>query len=74
MELESDGRQRQFYCKTCNKTMNEDNFYYSNDHEKYPEGRVDQCKKCMTMMVDNDDPNTYLWILKELDVPYVPSE
>lgn len=33
-----------------------------------------QCKKCMTMHVDNFDPNTYLWILKEADVPYIPEE
>ena len=28
----------------------------------------------MTMHIDNWDPNTYLWILQECDVPYVPSE
>ena len=28
----------------------------------------------MTMLVDNWDPNTYLWILQECDVPYVPEE
>lgn len=30
------------------------------------------CKKCITMNVDNEDPSTYLWILKECDVPYIP--
>lgn len=26
----------------------------------------------MTMHLDNFDPNTFLWILEELDIPYVP--
>lgn len=65
---------RQFYCKKCKKTMNEDLFYGSNNLEKYPEVKIDQCKQCMTMHVDNWDPDTYLWILQECDVPYVPEE
>ena len=32
------------------------------------------CKKCMTRKVDNWDPETYLWILQEADVPYIPEE
>jgi hypothetical protein len=28
----------------------------------------------MTMHVNNWEPNTYLWILQEADVPYVPDE
>ena len=54
--------------------MNESEFYSSNDSEKYPTGRLNQCKKCITMHVDNWDPNTYLWIIQECDVPYVPEE
>lgn len=54
--------------------MNEDQFYGSNNLEKYPEIKVDQCKQCMTMHVDNWNPDTYLWILQECDVPYVPDE
>lgn len=54
--------------------MNEDQFYGSNNLEKYPEVKVDQCKQCMTMHVDNWNPDTYLWILQECDVPYVPDE
>lgn len=30
----------QYYCEKCNRTMAEDNFYLSNNHEKYPEGRL----------------------------------
>lgn len=63
-----------FYCKKCNKTMNANQFYGSNNLEKYPEGKVDMCKSCMTMHIDNWDPETFLWILEEVDVPYVPNE
>lgn len=63
------------YCKKCNRTMDGEQFYSSNNLEKYPDnGKFDICKKCMTMHVDNWDPNTYLWILEEADVPYVPDE
>lgn len=62
------------YCQKCNKTMDEGQFYGSNNLEKYPEGKLHQCKKCITMHVDNWDPDTYMWILQEADVPYVPKE
>ena len=63
-----------FYCEKCNKTMDETQFYGSNNLEKYPEGKLNQCKKCITMHVDNWNPDTYLWILQECDVPYIPDE
>ena len=64
-----------FYCEKCNKTMNTDNFYQSNNTQKYPlGGKMNICKKCLTMHVDNWNPETYLWILQEIDVPYVPDE
>ena len=62
-----------FYCEKCNRTMNIDNFYTSNNLEKYKhDGKIPICKKCMTSRVDNWDPDTFLWILQEVDVPYVP--
>ena len=64
-----------FYCEKCNRTMSGEQFYTSNDLIKYPnDGKLKQCKKCMTMHVDNWNPETYLWILQEVDVPYVPDE
>ena len=66
--------QESFYCEKCNRTMGGDQFYGSNNLEKYPEGKLKQCKKCMTMHVDNFNPDTYLWILQECDVPYIPDE
>ena len=63
-----------YYCEKCNKTMGADQFYGSNNLEKYPNGKLNQCKKCITMHVDNWNPDTYLWILQECDVPYIPDE
>ena len=64
----------QYYCKKCNRTMGADQFYGSNNLEKYPNAKLDTCKKCITMHVDNFNPDTYMWILQECDVPYVPDE
>ena len=63
-----------YYCEKCNRTMSADQFYGSNNLDKYPEGKMKRCKKCMTMHVDNFNPDTYLWILQECDVPYIPEE
>ncbi len=62
------------FCEKCKVTKNVDNFYKSNNLEKYPEGFLNQCKDCITMHVDNWDSNTFMWILQECDVPYVPKE
>lgn len=63
-----------YYCEKCNRTMNSDQFYGSNNLDKYSEGKLKQCKKCITMHVDNFNPDTYLWILQECDVPFIPDE
>ena len=63
------------FCKKCGKMMDEKEFYVSKNIEKYPpDGRMDICKKCLTMHVDNWDPETYKWILEEVDVPYIKEE
>lgn len=55
--------------------MSADQFYGSNNTDKYPnDGKFNQCKKCITMHVDNWNPDSYLWILQEADVPYIPDE
>lgn len=64
----------QRYCSKCNRTMNVDNFYQSKNEEKYPDKYLNICKKCITMHVNNWDPDSYLWILQECDVPYIPDE
>lgn len=64
-----------YYCEKCNRTMGGDQFYTSNNLEEYTnDGKLPQCKKCITMHVDNWNPDTYLWILQECDVPYIPDE
>ena len=64
-----------YYCEKCKRTMKGTEFYSSNNLEKYPnDGKLNQSKKCLTMHVDNWNPDTYLWILQEIDVPYVPDE
>ena len=60
------------YCEKCNKTMENDQFYQSNNLEKYPNGKLKQCKDCITKNIDINNPETYLWILQECDVPYDP--
>ena len=57
-----------YYCEKCNRTMGAEQFYSSNNLEKYPnDGKFPQCKKCITMHVDNWNPDTYLWIIQEAD-------
>jgi hypothetical protein len=57
------------YCEKCNKVMNEDNFY-----QYRTGGKVEICKKCLTMHINNFEPETFLWILEKLDYPYVEEE
>ena len=59
----------QYTCQKCGKTMDEGQFYTYKDGRK-----TELCKKCLTMHIDNFDPNTYLWLLEKIDVPYVPEE
>lgn len=63
-----------FYCEKCHKTKQEKDFYGSNNLEKYPTGKLNICKSCISLHVDNWNPDTYLWILQECDVPYIPAE
>ena len=63
-----------YYCEKCNRTMDDKQFYGSNDVEKFPEGKLKLCKKCVSLHVDNFNPDTYLWILQDCDVPYIPDD
>lgn len=62
------------YCEKCHKVLSSENFYKSNNLEKHPNGFQSACKKCTTMHVDNWNPDTYLPILEDCDVPWVPKE
>ena len=65
---------KSYYCERCKRVLKATEFYKTNDAEKYPDLILKQCKKCITAHVDNFNPETFLWILKECDVPYVPRE
>jgi len=56
-------------CQKCNKAMEEENFYTYKDGTK-----TELCKKCLTMHIDNFNPDTFLWLLEKMDVPYIPEE
>lgn len=56
-------------CQKCKRTMDDINFYTYKNKEKFQ-----MCKSCITMHVDNFNPETYLWILQKADVPYIPEE
>lgn len=63
------------FCVKCNRTLNDIEFYTSKDKERFPpDGRLNTCKKCLTMHVDNWNPDTFLWILEMIDVPYIKDE
>jgi hypothetical protein len=58
-----------YHCDKCNRDLEEINFY------KYRDGRyIELCKKCLTLHVNVFEPDTYLWLLEKVDVPYVPAE
>ena len=57
------------YCPKCKKTMADTNFY------TYKNGtKCELCKACLTMHINNWDPESFTWILEKFDVPYLPEE
>lgn len=57
------------YCQKCKKTLKDVQFYTYKNGEK-----TELCKKCLTMHVDPYKPDTFLWILEKMDVPWLPWE
>lgn len=56
-------------CANCGRQLDELSFYTYKSGEK-----VELCKSCLTMHIDNFDPETFLWILQKMDVPYIEEE
>ena len=54
-------------CAKCGKIKKETDFYKIPNTDE----RCDLCKTCLTMYIDNRRPDTFKWILKKMDVPYV---
>ena len=60
---------KKYQCSRCGKTLSEIKFY------KHADGTPDEyCKECLCAHVKNFEPDTFLWILERMDVPYIPSE
>lgn len=62
------------YCSRCGKVLKNTEFYKTKRLDKYPDGFLDLCKKCTTAHIDNWNPDTYLPILEEVDVLYLPDK
>ena len=59
----------QRFCSKCRKTMASTNFYTYKDGSK-----CELCKACLTLHINNFEPDTFLWLLEKFDVPYIPAE
>lgn len=56
-------------CANCGRQMEDTQFYTYKNGEK-----TQLCKTCLTLHIDNFEPDTFVWILQKMDVPYVPVE
>lgn len=56
-------------CRKCGKSKRIENYYKLKDGQP-----CDTCKDCLTMYIQNDQPDTFMWILEMFDVPYVEDE
>lgn len=57
------------YCTKCGKMQKDVQFYTYRNGDK-----TEMCKKCLTLHVDAFNPDTFLWLLEKLDVPYIEEE
>lgn len=53
-------------CKKCQTNKQETEFLTGRDN-KY----LCICKECVNKLVNPNDSNTFMWMLKELDIPYI---
>ena len=56
-------------CKKCGKVLQDKEFYKKKNGEP-----MDICKKCLTMHIDVFNPETFLWVLEKMDIPYIEEE
>lgn len=61
--------QGQCFCEKEGRWLRAVNFYTYKDGSK-----PKMCKACLTMHIDNFDPETFLWLLKDFDVPWIEEE
>ena len=57
-------------CKECGKAKDENTGFW---HQKAKNGGAcfSMCKECACKFIDNKRPSTFIWILKELDMPFI---
>ena len=65
--------QDKIFCPCCRKTLDVKNFFKTNRIDKHPSGYLPECKTCVSMTIDDTDPSTFLSLLKEIDIPYMPT-
>lgn len=53
-------------CSKCGKAKRPADFFLLKNSEP-----CDMCKDCLCMYIDNQNPETFLWILEKFDVPYI---
>lgn len=58
-----------YFCEKCKRTLKATQFYTYKDGRK-----TEMCKNCLTLHIDNFNPETFVWLLQKMDVPYVPAE
>ena len=56
-------------CEKCGRTKEDTMFYTYKNGEK-----TQLCKECLLMHVNIWQPETFLWLLEKMDVPYIPAE
>ena len=56
-------------CQKCKREMDDINFYTYRNGQKHK-----YCKTCLTMHINNFEPQTFVYILKDMDVPWLPWE
>ncbi len=58
-----------YLCEKCHRELADKHYYKCRDGT-----RTKLCKKCLTMHVNPFEPKTFVWILKDMDIPYIEGE
>lgn len=65
----------QIKCLECNKSLSLINYYkLRRQTDEYPHGVIPICKKCATKNFKVDNPASFMAILRELDLPWMPTQ
>ena len=59
-------------CKICGKQMDSKNFFTSKNTKLHPDGYLDVCKNCALMYYDYANPASFMRVLQEIDLPWLP--